>query len=141
MLAGVSDASRARVRASPLLVAAGVVTVALLATIGVHPYDPFGGRQLVDGFALAAFLATACLALARHHSTRDPHALLVGTGFAILAGQTALFAGYSTAFGRADNPAWEASRSRGSGRGCWQVCASCSPCPGGNAVAGRRSAP
>jgi len=109
MLAGVSDASRARVRASPLLVAAGVVTVALLATIGVHPYDPFGGRQLVDGFALAAFLATACLALARHHSTRDPHALLVGTGFAILAGQTALFAGYSTAFGRADNPAWEAS--------------------------------
>jgi signal transduction histidine kinase len=109
MLAGVSDASRARVPATPLVIAAGVVTVAMLGTIGVHPYDPFGGRQLVDGFALAAFLATACLALARHHSTHDPHALLIGTGFAILAGQTAMFAGYSTAFGRADNPAWEAS--------------------------------
>src|SRR5436190_23978985 len=94
---GVSDASAARVRATPLVIAAGVVTVAMLATVGVHPYDPFGGRELVDGFALAAFLATACLALARHHSTRDPHALLVGTGFAILAGQTALFAGYATA--------------------------------------------
>jgi signal transduction histidine kinase len=103
----VSDASTAGARATRIVIVSGLVTAAMLATIAVHPYDPFGGRQLVDGFSLAAFTATACLALARHRSTRDPHALLVGTGFAILAGQTALFAGYATAVGRPDTPAWE----------------------------------
>ena len=117
----------------------------MLATVGVHPYDPFGGRQLVDGFALAAFLATACLALARHRSTRDPHALLVGTGFAILAAQTAavrrLLDGVrpSRQPGVGGQPVPLARVA--SGRGCWPVCASSSPCRGGNAVAGRRSAP
>ena len=95
---------------TPLVIAAGLVTVAMLATVAVHPYDPFGGRQLVDGFSLAAFVATACLALARHRSTRDPHALLIGTGFSILAAQTLLFAGAATAAGDAGAAAWGGGR-------------------------------
>ena len=102
-----SDAPTAAPRANASVIAAGLVTVAVLTTVSVHPYDPYGGRQLVDGFALAAFSGTACLALARHRTSRDPHALLVGTGFAILAAQTALFAGYATAVGRPATPAWE----------------------------------
>ena len=90
-----------------LLAGAVLVSAGLLATVTVHPYDPFGSRQLVDGFTLALFMATASLALARHRSTRDPHALLVATGFAILATQTAVLAGYAAAVGRPDAPAWE----------------------------------
>jgi signal transduction histidine kinase len=88
-------------------IASAVVSVALLATVAIHPHDPFGGRQLVDGFLLAAYVAVAAVAFIRHRGTRDPQALLVGTGFAILAVQTLLFAGYSAAAGRADDPAWE----------------------------------
>ena len=90
-----------------LLAGAGLVSAGMLASVAVHPYDPYGGRHLVDGFTLAAFVATAWLALARHRSSRDPHALLVGTGFAILAIQTAMLAGYAAAVGRPDSPAWE----------------------------------
>jgi signal transduction histidine kinase len=97
---------RARVL-SPVLAGAGLVSAAMLATVAIHPYDPFGGRQLVDGFTLATFLAAGWLALARHRSSGDPHALLVGVGFLILAAQTALFAGYATAVGRPATPAWE----------------------------------
>ena len=92
---------------APLLAASALVTLAVVISVGVHPYDPFGGRQLVDGFTLAAYAASACLALARHRSSRDPHALLVGAGFAILAAQTAMFAGYAMTVGRPATPAWE----------------------------------
>ena len=102
-----SETAAGRARSNRLLLASAVVTVAMLATIPIRPYDPFGGRQLVDGFSLATFVAVAWLALALHRSTRDPHALLIGTGFAILAAQTALFAGYTTAVGRPETPAWE----------------------------------
>lgn len=95
-----------RPSATTLLVAAGIVTAGMLLTVVVHPYEPFGGRQLVDGFALAAFAGTAALALARHRGTRDPHALLVGTGFAVLAAQTLLFAGSAVAADRPWDPAW-----------------------------------
>jgi signal transduction histidine kinase len=103
----VTDAATGQARAARLLVGSSAVTAAVLATVAVRPYDPFGGRQLVDGFTLAACIAAAWVALARHRSTRDPHALLIGTGFAIVAVQTAIFAGYATAVGRPETPAWE----------------------------------
>ena len=45
---------------SSVLAGAGLVSAAMLATVAIHPYDPFGGRQLVDGFTLATFLAAGC---------------------------------------------------------------------------------
>jgi signal transduction histidine kinase len=103
----VNDEPVAGRRAGPLPIAVALLSAGMLVTVAIHPYDPFGGRQLVDGVTLAAFVAAAWLALERHRSSRDPHALLVGTGLAIVAAQTALFATYATAVGRPETPAWE----------------------------------
>ena len=102
-----TDLPARRVTATPLLVAAGILTAGMLATVGIHPYEPFGGRQLVDGFALATLTGAAALALARHRDSGDPHALLVGAGFAVLATQTLLLAGYAVAADRPWSPAWQ----------------------------------
>ncbi len=101
-----SDGPAERQSATSLLLAAAIVTAAMLTTVVVRPYAPFGGRQLVDGFTLAAFAGAATVAFARHRGTRDPHALLVGTGLSVLAAQTLLFAGYSVVADRPGSPAW-----------------------------------
>lgn len=101
-----TDGHPERSSTAPLLVAAAIVTAAMLGTIVVRPYVSFGGRQLVDGFTLAAFAGAATLAFVRHRATRDPHALLVGAGFLVLAAQTLLFAGTSVMADRPGSPAW-----------------------------------
>jgi signal transduction histidine kinase len=103
----VDDVTAEHPSATPVLLAAAIVTAGMLTTLVVHPYAPFGGRQLVDGFTLAAFIGTAALAFIRHRDTGDPHALLVGAGFAVLSAQTFLFAGASVAADRPWSPAWE----------------------------------
>jgi signal transduction histidine kinase len=102
----VNDVTPQHPSATPLLLAAAIVTAGMLATFVVHPYAPFGGRQLVDGFTLAALAGTAALAFIRHRDTGDPHALLVGAGFAVLSAQTLLLAGTSVAADRPWSPAW-----------------------------------
>ena len=102
----VSEAPDERASETPLHVAALLVTGGTLLSVGIHPYDPFGGHQLVDGLTMAAFAGAAALAFAHHRITRDPHALLVGAGLSILAAQTLLFASYAVAVGRPSSPAW-----------------------------------
>ena len=118
--------------------------LAMLATIGVHPYDPFGGRQLVDGFALAA----SCDGLPRPGTAPLDPGPARAPGRERVSRSSRRRPRCSPATRRRsaepDDPVWGGAPFPSL---CWiwawvlAGCASCSPCPGGSAAAAPDPAP
>ena len=119
-----------------------VLSLAVLATIGVHPHWSPDGRAANDALLVGFGLSGAAVAFTRYRSTRNTHPLFVGAALLTVAVQTLLFDQHWIL--SPTDPPWEGisfAVARMVHRGGWSPASrSSSPGRGGTDAAAGRSA-